>query len=599
MYRVILLIVLGLAILELALNYLPWQEPLFRRIDTTKNKHKDSPCSFINSKSFLKGFFQDSSRNMVLEANITMMSGFPCRTWQSLEFHRLKESRRDKPDRNIRRKHIKDIIGLKKSITDTNNRYIISNDAMDTHRVADAFDKKIYLSSLKKAKKLNKLHSTFDALQSNNPMPTPAAFQINKDKSIDSVLTKGKTVRPIPTLASIESLRINEKYRAEKSQDFAEKITFNPKKSPGEWELRRSYEQSTREEETPMLEKGNDVEDPSQPALPTPSFINKDKKPHILFAVGILSKLSAIDRRNGVRDTWLKECLERPTKVICRFFTDEIRSDTVNRELYIHEQKNHQDLEYMPYKGGYNFALRLLWMFRWYTQNYEFDYFLRVDDDYFICMDRLLKELPHRPTPIYWGWIHCEPGIVRVDEGFMILSRDLIDEFLLRLNSTLLCSAFGDQAVANWIQESTKGEEIIYFLDNSRIIHQEVTSYMGNKYLIPNICNTYLGLHGTYPDYMRKYWKLYTDEKYTYGRAYTIPEIKPFEYICEHSKDFNFEVFEPPYYSERKLCKYNPTFKGSDEQYLGREGQRFINAYPDVHDDDDVNPYVVSVDGGS
>jgi len=408
-------------------------------------------------------------------------------------------------------------------------------------------------------------------------------------------------VRPIPTLASLESLRIKEQYRetvggAEKPIDVAEKITFNPKNNPGEWESRRGYEQSTREEETETLEKQNDVKDASQPVLPTPSFVNKDKKPHILFAVGILSKLSALDRRNGVRDTWMKTCLERPTEVLCRFFTDEIRSDTANRELYIQEQINNHDLEYMPYKGGYNFALRLLWMFKWFTQNYEFDFFLRVDDDYFICMDRLLKELPHRPTPIYWGWIHCEPGIVRVDDGFMILSRDIIEEVLGRLNTTLVCSAFGDQAVASWIQESSK--DIIYFLDNSRIIHQEVTSYMGNKYLIPNICNTYLGLHGTYPDYMRKYWKLYIDEHHAYGRDYSIPAITPFEYACEHSKDFNFEVFEPPYYSERKLCKYNPTFKGSNEQYLGREGKPIVNQPPDI-DDYDVNPYVVREVGDS
>lgn len=232
------------------------------------------------------------------------------------------------------------------------------------------------------------------------------------------------------------------------------------------------------------------------------------------------------------------------------------------------------DFFFFSFLGGYNFALRLLWMFKYYTKHYNFDYFLRIDDDYFLCIERLLKELPHRPSPIYWGWIHCEPGIVRVDEGWMILSSDIIDEILERANTSLMCHPYGDQAVAHWLQESEL--DIIYFMDNRRIIHQEVTSRMGNKYLVPDICQRYLGLHGTYPDYMRKYWALITDKanKQKYGRHYKIRPIKPFEELCFHDKTFSFQLFDDPYYAEPKPCKDNPVFINTDRPFEGREHRR-------------------------
>ena len=109
-------------------------------------------------------------------------------------------------------------------------------------------------------------------------------------------------------------------------------------------------------------------------------------------------------------------------------------------------------------------------MLLWFSETYHFDYFLRIDDDYFLCLDRLLFELPYRPKQgLYWGYIHCRDHVVRVDEGWMILSRDIIIEALNKLNTTLPCHPFGDQAVALWIQESKIN--ITYFSDNTRVIH--------------------------------------------------------------------------------------------------------------------------------
>ena len=95
------------------------------------------------------------------------------------------------------------------------------------------------------------------------------------------------------------------------------------------------------------------------------------------------------------------------------FFTDckDMNGNILPEDIYVplhQEQLLHKDLILTQSPGGINFALRYLWMLNWANARYKFEYFLRVDDDYFVCMDKLLLELPHRPrTKLYWGHVHC------------------------------------------------------------------------------------------------------------------------------------------------------------------------------------------------
>jgi hypothetical protein len=66
------------------------------------------------------------------------------------------------------------------------------------------------------------------------------------------------------------------------------------------------------------------------------------------------------------------------------------------RNAVVQESLKHGDIEFMPIAGGINFGLRMLWLLEWSVMNYEFDFFLRIDDDYFLCLKKLLAELPHR-----------------------------------------------------------------------------------------------------------------------------------------------------------------------------------------------------------
>jgi hypothetical protein len=60
------------------------------------------------------------------------------------------------------------------------------------------------------------------------------------------------------------------------------------------------------------------------------------------------------------------------------------------------ENTRYGDIEYMTVPRGVNFGRRILWILEWSVKNYIFDFVLRLDDDVFVCLQRLMLELPHR-----------------------------------------------------------------------------------------------------------------------------------------------------------------------------------------------------------
>lgn len=117
--------------------------------------------------------------------------------------------------------------------------------------------------------------------------------------------------------------------------------------------------------------------------------------PRLKLIVAILSAPNRVVRRNGIRMTWMNDCSRND--VLCRFFTDSPlqMNPIVKRELQ-DESIRYGDLEFMSVPPGINFGRRMLWLLQWSVANYNFDFFLRIDDDYFLCLRKLLAEVPYR-----------------------------------------------------------------------------------------------------------------------------------------------------------------------------------------------------------
>lgn len=145
-----------------------------------------------------------------------------------------------------------------------------------------------------------------------------------------------------------------------------------------------------------------------------PATVTNDGKVKLLLFVGIHSAPTRLDRRKAIRETWMKECRGNPDAV-CRFFTDgqDVKGHRLEakkgRQLE-NESRVYEDMLLADVPGGVNFALKFLWMIQWAKERYDFHFFLRLDDDYFICFEKLMLELEVvRPREKFqWGWLHCD-----------------------------------------------------------------------------------------------------------------------------------------------------------------------------------------------
>lgn len=151
------------------------------------------------------------------------------------------------------------------------------------------------------------------------------------------------------------------------------------------------------------LLRGNQISESTEEDMP------------VLF-IAVISGGSFIERRKAIRQTWMKDCSLRKN-VVCKFFTDTLNvkgkslPNATIEKLRQESAENNNDLVLLNTPSGRNFAIRLLSVMDWAEDNFEFDYFLRIDDDHFLCLDRLLYELPFRPRErLYWGHLHCTPG---------------------------------------------------------------------------------------------------------------------------------------------------------------------------------------------
>ena len=169
------------------------------------------------------------------------------------------------------------------------------------------------------------------------------------------------------------------------------------------------------------------------------------------------------------------------------------------------EQQKYGDLRFQDLKGGVQFGLRYLNHVLFTFMNYDFDYMLRMDDDYFFCMDRFLSELPVPMEPMFhWGWTHCVTHKVRSDESLLLFSKDLLMQFLKQDPQTIKCHPLGGQMIGVWTQDLNMTR---VFRHDSRLHHTPIVSKEPSLRVKKNLCQKYIGIHGCYAKDMLLLWK--------------------------------------------------------------------------------------------
>ncbi|XP_065659770.1 uncharacterized protein LOC101236165 isoform X1 [Hydra vulgaris] len=322
------------------------------------------------------------------------------------------------------------------------------------------------------------------------------------------------------------------------------------------------------QEQLPWHKKANKFENLNENIIYAKFNIKKAKKRKKLNIIAIVSSApNRKDRRDAIRDTWWKQCKSTVrVSIKCMFLTDWKNLDTKLGKDLLFEANKYGDLYFQNLTGGYDFGMRFLYHMVWSMQNINFDYFLRLDDDYFVCMERFLDEVPMPPKKLYhWGWVHCSLNIVRPEESIILLSRDVIEIFLGQDPEKMLCNRWADQMIGIWNNELNLPK--LYHHDNRLHHHppaRDIKSFKSQE----NICTDYIGVHGSYPIQMRTLWKNKGPKNYNKNNS-----LENFSSFCMYDSVMDWKSFEPYWRVEPKLCKTNPNWGGPfGTTYIGREG---------------------------
>jgi hypothetical protein len=160
----------------------------------------------------------------------------------------------------------------------------------------------------------------------------------------------------------------------------------------------------------------------------------------VLLFIAIGSAPGNAELRAAARRSWLKWRPEDGS-VDYRFFSDArpanagISGASEVWDALEAEEQTEGDLVLQPLATGYgskgdnSYGQRALFQISWtrHSLGDRLRYYLRIDDDSFLCLHRLLYELKTAPEKqFFWGRYWCRDARSRADENFMLFSADVI-----------------------------------------------------------------------------------------------------------------------------------------------------------------------------
>ena len=196
--------------------------------------------------------------------------------------------------------------------------------------------------------------------------------------------------------------------------------------------------------------------------------ISKSKKISCYVFVLILTTYKSLDRRDAIRKTWLNFAVAPRFKVIHKFVLGKQDLDAREIEKLDAENRENEDLLFLDdLKDSYqNLTLKVLRSFKWINENVDCKFVMKVDDDSFVRLAKLLEDLEQREKygRIYWGffrgdanvkthgpwaepnWVLCDKYLPYANGGGYVLSQDLVN-YISAQSSMLQCFNSEDVSV--------------------------------------------------------------------------------------------------------------------------------------------------------
>ena len=198
--------------------------------------------------------------------------------------------------------------------------------------------------------------------------------------------------------------------------------------------------------------------------------------PHYLLVVIVLSSVRGRERRDIIRETWMGGYQERELAILVKFAVGTVELSAADLEALMSEEVTHQDMLLLPdLKESYNNLTRkVLQSFVWADANLKFSYLMKSDDDTYLVLDTILKELAERSSSrsskdsFYWGffdgratpkkmgkwsesqWFLCDRYLPYALGGGYILSGDLVHNIAVTADSVQLYNS-EDVSMGVWL----------------------------------------------------------------------------------------------------------------------------------------------------
>jgi len=129
-------------------------------------------------------------------------------------------------------------------------------------------------------------------------------------------------------------------------------------------------------------------------------------KRHLRLFVGILSAPGKFENREGIRNTWVKllDGKEEKRDFEYKFILGQFTDADLERRIK-EEAEKFGDIEFFPITENYrNIGHKTLAIMTYATEHFNSDYVMKMDDDSFLNLPKLLADLEHRPREkLYLG----------------------------------------------------------------------------------------------------------------------------------------------------------------------------------------------------
>ena len=191
----------------------------------------------------------------------------------------------------------------------------------------------------------------------------------------------------------------------------------------------------------------------------------------VLIMVPVL--FSSTNSRNLIRNTWYKGFGDTEHVMLRYIMGVNTLNDSQMKQLH-EENKAHGDLVFLENftEGIWALTNKTIAIMKWATENVEFTYLMKCDDDAFVYVNNAVEELKRRPTTkkLYYGvmafnqkpilsnqgkWRDFEWNLSKkytpfARRGCYILSEDLV-QLLARQSHHLKRHPLEDVAVGSWL----------------------------------------------------------------------------------------------------------------------------------------------------